>query len=103
MTIPTRAWDAAEYLTTAEDVAEYLTAALEDGDPKLIAHALGTIARARGMTEVARTTGMSRESLYRGLSAEGNPTLATALAVTKALGLTLVARPAIADTPAAAG
>lgn len=101
MTITTKAWDAAEYLTTAEDIAEYLTAALEEGDPKLIAHALGTIARARGMADVARRTGLSRESLYRGLSAEGNPSLATALAVTKALGLTLAARPATPDATAA--
>ena len=94
MSIETKPWDAADYLRTPEAIAEYLTAALEEGDPKLVAVALGDIARARGMTAVAREADLSRESLYRALSADGNPSFATALAVLKAVGLTLTARPA---------
>jgi probable addiction module antidote protein len=100
MTIKTREWDASEHLETPEDVAEYLTAAFEDGDPKLVAAALGDIARSKGMAEVARTAGLSRESLYRGLSEGGNPSLATVMAVAKAVGLKLAAHPA--DQPEAA-
>jgi probable addiction module antidote protein len=82
-------WDAAEHLATEEDRAAYLEAALEDGDPALVAAALGDIARAKGMTQVAREAGLGRESLYKALSAEGNPELATVLKVVKALGLRL--------------
>lgn len=82
-------WDAAEHLKTEEDRAAYLEAALEDGDPALVAAALGDIARAKGMTQVAREAGLGRESLYKALSAEGNPELATVLKVVKALGLKL--------------
>lgn len=82
-------WDAAEHLKTEEDRAAYLEAALEDGDPALVAAALGDIARAKGMTQVAREAGLGRESLYKALSAEGNPELATVLKVVKALGLRL--------------
>src|SRR6185436_1983056 len=66
--IQTRPWDPAEHLGTEEDMAAYLEAALEEGDPALIAAALGDIARAKGMTQVARETGLGRESLYRALS-----------------------------------
>ncbi len=88
----TRPFDAAEYLDSAEAVAAYLEAAFEDGDPAFIADALGTVARAKGMTEVARKTGLSRESLYKALSAEGNPEFATILKVMHALDLKLTAR-----------
>lgn len=94
MTIETKVWDPADHLGSPEAVAEYLTAAFEDGDPKLIAAALGDVARARGMAEVAKAAGLSRESLYRSLSPEGNPSLATVLAVGKALGISLTAKPA---------
>jgi probable addiction module antidote protein len=67
----TRPYDAAEYLESSEDMAAYLEAALEDGDPALVAQALGTIARARGTTQIARETGLGRESLYKALSPEG--------------------------------
>lgn len=85
----TRPWDAAEHLETEEDVVAYLEAALEDGDPALISAALGDIARARGMSKIARDTGLGRESLYKALSAEGNPEFATVLKVLQALGLRL--------------
>jgi probable addiction module antidote protein len=82
-------WDAAEYLETEEDMAIYLEAALEENDPALVAAALGDIARAKGMTQIAREAGLGRESLYKALSPEGNPELATVLKVLKALGLRL--------------
>lgn len=90
----TRPWDAAEHLESAQEMAAYLEAAFEDGDPALIAAALGDIARAKGMTQVARSSGLSRESLYKGLSTNGNPELATVLQVLQALGLRLQAVPA---------
>src|SRR4030066_933453 len=83
----TRQWDVAEHLKTEEAMAAYLEAALEDGDPKLVSAALGDIARAKGMTQIARETGLGRESLYKALSPEGNPELATGLKVIRALGL----------------
>lgn len=85
----TRRWDATEHLTSDEDMAAYLEAALEEGDPALVSAALGDIARAKGMTEIARETGLGRESLYKALSPEGNPELSTVLKVAKALGLRL--------------
>jgi len=85
----TRPWDVAQHLETAEDMAAYLEAALEDGDPALAAAALGDIARARGMTQLAGETGLGRESLYKALSPEGNPEFATVLKVLRALGLRL--------------
>jgi len=89
----TRPYDAAEYLETAEDMAAYLEAALEDGDPTVVVKALGTIARARGMSQIARDTGLRRESLYKALSPEGNPEFATVMKVVRALGLKLRAEP----------
>lgn len=89
----TRTWDVVEHLETAEDMAEYLEAALEDGDPRLVAAALGDIARAKGMAQIARESGLGRESLYKALSPEGNPELATVLKVVRALGLRLHAVP----------
>jgi probable addiction module antidote protein len=85
----THPWDPAEHLETDEDMAAYLEAALEDGDPNLVAAALGDIARAKGMTQIARETGLGRESLYKALSPEGNPEFATVLKVVRALGLRL--------------
>ncbi len=85
----TSPWDAADHLKTDEDMAAYLEAALEEGDPALVAAVLGDIARAKGMTQVAREAGLGRESLYKALSSEGNPELATVLKVVKALGLRL--------------
>ncbi|WP_419737065.1 addiction module antidote protein [Pseudomonas sp. COR18] len=84
-------WDSAEYLKTEEDMANYLDACMEEAgdDPAFIAKALGTLARARGMTHVARESGLSRESLYRALSGEGNPEFGTILKVVRALGLKL--------------
>jgi probable addiction module antidote protein len=87
----TRRWDAAAHLRTDADMAAYLNAALSEGDPSLVAAALGDIARAKGMTGVARKTGLGRESLYKSLSPEGQPELATVLKVVQALGLKLTA------------
>jgi probable addiction module antidote protein len=95
--IATKPWDPAEHLNTEEDMAAYLEAALEEGDPALVAAALGDIARAKGMTQVARDTGLGRESLYKALSASGNPEFATVMKVIAALGLKLHAAPADAD------
>ena len=85
----TRPWDPAEYLETADDAIAYLEAAFEDGDPRVIAAALGDVARRQGMTSVAAKTGLGRESLYKALSRDGNPGFATVLNVLEALGLRL--------------
>lgn len=90
----TTPWDPADHLKTEEDMAAYLEAALEEGDPALVAAALGDIARAKGMSQVAREAGLGRESLYKALSPAGNPELATVLKVIAALGLQLHAAPA---------
>jgi len=87
MATETTDYDVADYLTSPARIAAYLELALEDGDPKSIATALGTVARAKGMTQLAKDTGLSREALYRALAPEGNPTLATFAAVLDALGL----------------
>lgn len=92
--IKTTAWDAAEYLKTDADIIAYLEAAFEDNDPSLIAAALGDVARARGMAQIAREAGVGRESLYKALSKDGNPEFSTVLKVMKALGLKLAAAPA---------
>src|SRR5258708_39355429 len=94
----TTRYDGAALLKTPEDIAAYLEAALEDGDPRLIASVLGTIARARGMSELAREAGLGRESLYKALSPDGNPEFATVLKVVRALGLRLHATPASSRT-----
>src|SRR5436190_15165596 len=86
-------WDPAEHLQSEEDMAAYLEAALEEGEPSLVAAALGDIARAKGMTQLARETGLGRESLYKALSPSGNPEFATVLKVIGALGLRLHATP----------
>lgn len=84
-------FDAANYLNTVEDVAAYLEAIIEEGDddPTAITRALGAVARSRNFSEIARQAGMSREGLYKALSAEGNPSLATIIKVSHALGLRL--------------
>ena len=92
----TTLWDPAQHLDTEDDMAAYLEAALEENDPGLVAAALGDIARAKGMTEVARKAGLGRESLYKTLSASGNPEFATILKVISVLGLQLHAKPAAA-------
>jgi probable addiction module antidote protein len=92
----THPWDVAQHLETDEDMAAYLEAALEDGDPAVVAAALGDIARAKGMTQLARETGLGRESLYKALSPNGNPEFATVLKIVRALGLRLHATTAAA-------
>lgn len=89
-------YDVANHLLTSEEMAAYLQAAIEesDGDAGFIAKALGDIARAKGMAELSRETGLGRESLYKALSSEGNPQLSTVLKVAKALGLQLHVKPA---------
>ena len=85
----TRMWDAVEYLKTEEDMVAYLEAALEENDPTLVSSALGDIAKAKGMTDIAKKTGLGRESLYKALSREGNPEFSTVMKVINALGLKL--------------
>ncbi|MDD5344510.1 MAG: putative addiction module antidote protein [Smithella sp.] len=85
----TKIWDAAEYLETEEDMVAYLEAALEVNDPTLVAAALGDITRAKGMTQIAKKTGLGRESLYKALSPDGNPEFSMVLKVVSALGLKL--------------
>jgi len=94
--IKLRKWDSAEHLKTDEDMVLYLEACFEEAgnDAAFIAKALGTIARAKGMTQLAKETGLGRESLYKALSGEGNPSFATILKVTTALGIKLHAQPA---------
>lgn len=84
-------WDPADDLQSNEDAAAYFAICVEEdpGDGSLIRQALGTIARARSMTQLARDTGLARESLYKALSADGNPEFATVMKVIKALGLSL--------------
>ena len=89
----TTVFDEADYLKTEEDIAAYVTEALATGDTAVIAHALGVIARTRGMSRIASETGLSRESLYRALSAEGNPEFTTVLRIMEAVGLRLTAEP----------
>lgn len=90
-TIKLRKWDTVDYLKTEEDMAMYLEACLQEAgdDASFIAAALGDIARAKGMSELARDTGLGRESLYKSLSSDGNPSFATILKVMSALGLRL--------------
>lgn len=88
-------YDSADYLKTEEDIAAYLEAVMDEGgdDPAYIARALGVVARARNMTALAKEVGMSRAGLNKALSGEGNPTLATVLKVSKALGFKLSFQP----------
>jgi len=89
----TKRFDAAEFLTTPEAQAEYITAALEDGDPAEIRDAIGAVARARGMAEIASAAQLNPKSLYRALGEDGNPEFATVLRVLGALGIALSAAP----------
>jgi probable addiction module antidote protein len=84
-------WDPADHLKSEGDIAAYLSACMEEAgdDPAFIAAALGDIARAHGMIEIAKATGLTREGLYKALSADGNPTFGTVLKVLKALGIKL--------------
>lgn len=99
MTLSTRRWDPAERLHSPEDVAAYVEAAFEDGDPALIAAVLGDVARARGMSQLAKDSGLSRETLYKAFSEDGNPTLETLTTVMKSLGLKLAVRAASQNAP----
>lgn len=87
MRTKTQPFDPAEHLGTPEAQVEYISAALETGDPAFIADRLGVVARARGMSQLARDAGLSRESVYKALSADGNPELATIMKVVQALGV----------------
>ena len=89
MKVDTRPFDPARYLDSDEVVANYIDEAFKTGDPAFITHSLGVAARARGMTQIARDAGVSRESLYRALGEKGNPEFATVLRVIEALGLRL--------------
>ena len=93
MPVETKPFDAAEVLGDDERIAAYLEEAFADGDPKLIASAIGDVARARNISAIAHDTGLTRETLYRAFSPGGNPTLATMTAVVKALGFQLAIRP----------
>jgi probable addiction module antidote protein len=86
-------FDAAEYLDDEQAIAAYLTAVLEENDPALLAAALGDVARARGMTEIAKASGLTREALYRALRADAKPRFDTVSRVCAALGVKLVAQP----------
>lgn len=102
-TVKLRKWDSVEHLRTEEDMALYLEACLDEAgdDAGFVVKALGTIARAKGMTQLARDTGLGRESLYKALSGESNPSFATILKVATALGIRLHA--SAASRPGARG
>jgi probable addiction module antidote protein len=93
MTLKTKPFDAAVYLDDEQSQRELLTDAFESGEAAYIAHALGVVARARGMTKVARQAGVTREALYKALSDDGDPRLSTLLGVAKALGIRLTPQP----------
>lgn len=86
-------WDAADYLETEADIAAYLNAAFEDGDTSVIAAALGDVARAKGMTQLAKETGITRDGLYKALSPTGNPSFDTVQKILRAFGLRLDVSP----------
>lgn len=96
MAIKTTRWDSAEHLQSDEDIKLYLEACFEEAgdDPAFIVHALGVIARAKNMSQLARDTGITREGLYKAFSTEGNPTFATVTKVAKALGLQITVQAA---------
>lgn len=98
-------WDAVDHFKTEEDMALYLDACLEEdpGDGSLVRAAINDVARARGMSQLARDTGLTREGLYKALSASGNPEFSTMLKVIKALGLQLHATPAAMTKPRKTG
>ena len=88
-------YDSAEYLKTEDDIAAYIEACMDEGgeDPAFIAQALGVVARARNMSQLARDTGMTREGLYKSLSGEGNPSFATVVKVARVLGFKVTLQP----------
>ena len=90
----TTRFDAADYLDTEKRQVAYIAAALETGDADFVRDALGLVARARGMSEIAKNAGLNRESLYKALGETGNPEFSTVMRIVRALGLTLSARPA---------
>jgi probable addiction module antidote protein len=90
----TTRFDAADYLDSEQRQTAYIAAALEAGDADFVRDALGVVARARGMGEIAKNAGLNRESLYKALGATGNPEFATVMRIVRALGLTLSAHPA---------
>ena len=92
--LKTTRFNAAEFLDTAKKQAAYITAALETGDADFVRDALGIVAKARGMSQVAKTAELNRESLYKALGEAGNPEFSTVMRVMRALGLTLAAHPA---------
>jgi probable addiction module antidote protein len=92
--LKTTRFDAADYLDTEERQVAYIAAALESGEPDLVRDALGLVARARGMSAIAKKAGLNRESLYKALGEAGNPEFGTIMRIVQALGLTLSARPA---------
>jgi probable addiction module antidote protein len=92
----TTRFDAADYLVGEERQVAYITAALETGDADFVRDALGIVARARGMSGIAKNAGLNRESLYKALGENGNPGFATVMRIVRALGLTLSVRPAAA-------
>ena len=92
----TTRFDAANYLDSEERQVAYITAALESGDADFVRDALGIVARARGMGEIAKNAGLNRESLYKALGENGNPGFGTVMRIVHALGLMLSARPAVA-------
>lgn len=100
MALKTTAWDSAQYLKTEADIADYLSACFDEApdDPAFLVQALGVAARARNMSQLARDTGLTREGLYKALSAEGNPSFSTVLKVARALGVRLT----VAGKPKAA-
>ena len=94
MALETTLWDSAEFLDSPERIAAYIEAVFEEGDPAFITHALGVVARAKGMSQVARDVGVTREALYKALTPTGDPKLSTFLGVLKALGMTVTAKAA---------
>jgi probable addiction module antidote protein len=88
-------FDAADYLMTDEDIAAYLEASAEEGDPAAMAVALGTVARARNVSQLARDTGLTREGIYKALSTDGNPGFATVVKLARAMGFDVTFRPRV--------
>jgi probable addiction module antidote protein len=93
MAIRTTRWDVTQHLDTDEKMALFLEAVFEEGDPATIAAAIGEVARARGMSQIAKDAGLSRENLYRALSGDGNPEFGTVMKVIKAMGFDLKIAP----------
>ena len=92
MAITISKWDAAEHLDSDEAIAAYLSDVMESGNQQNIVQAINTVARARGMTEIAKDAGIARQALYKSFGDNGNPTLSTMLGVLKSLGLSLAVK-----------